>query len=295
MPYESIYRSPEGKKEILSIYDKHLNKFNQFYEDIYVQTRYGKTHIVNIGNKDSIPLVFLHGGNSFTPDMLASDLPLLDKFNVFAIDTIGHPGKSDETKLSSEDLSYGYWLLDVINELQLDSINVYSGSFGAGIAIRLATVAPKRINKLSLIVPSGIASGSVKDQLKLLIPYFRYKLRPTDKNLLKLCRTLMTRFDEERIEMLQAIFSHVSINPKMPRPAYDGELDDLNAPTIVIAAENDILFPASRVIPRAKKIFSNLIYIEEIKSLHEPTKENYAHIHKIVTDFLFNNEIISET
>ena len=284
----SIYRSSEGKDLLLKIYDKHMRNLNVQYEDIYVPTRFGRTHVISLGSKDSVPLICLHGGNSFTPDMLKSDLSLLEKFNAFIVDTIGHPGKSDETQLSSDDLSYGYWLIDVINELQLEMINIYSGSFGAGIAIRLATVAPKRINKLSLFIPSGIANGSIKDQLRLMIPYLRYKLRPTNQNMIKLSSSLMTRFDEERIEMLQVIFKHVRINPKMPRPAYDGELDDLKAPTIVVAAAKDILFPASKVIPRAKEIFPNLIYTEAIDSLHEPTKETYNHIHKLASDFFLD-------
>jgi len=285
MNQKSIYRSPEGKKALIKIYNKHLNNLNEPYEDIYVSTRYGRTHIINIGNKNSIPLICLHGGNSNTPDMLKSNLPLLEKFNMYSIDTIGHPGKSDETRLSSDDLSYGFWLLDVIDELQFKTINVYSGSFGAGIAIRLATIAPERIKKLSLFVPSGIANGSIRDQLKLFIPYFRYKLNPTKTNLIKLSSALMTRFDEERIELLQAIFRHVNINPKMPRSAYKGELDNLKAPTLIVAAKNDILFPASRVIPRAKKIFPNLTYTEIIEGLHEPTEETYDYIHKLAIDF----------
>ncbi len=285
MKQKSIYRSSEGKRELVKIYDRHLKNLNIPFKDIYVQTRYGKTHVVNTGKRDSFPLVCLHGGNSNTPDMLISNLPMLEKFNIYAIDTIGHPGKSDETRLSSNDLSYGFWLLDVIDELQFNTINIYSGSFGAGIAIRLATVAPKRINKLSLFVPSGIANGSIRDQIKLLLPYFRYKLHPTSQNLIKLSRTIMTRFDEERMELIQAIFKYVKINPKMPRPAYNGELDGLKAPTIIIAAKNDILFPASKVIPRAKEIFPNLTYTEIIESLHEPTEEIYNHIHKIAIDF----------
>ena len=288
----SIYRSLEGKKNLLMIYDKHMRNLNTSFEDVYVQTRFGRTHVVNLGAKDSIPLLCLHGGNSFTPDMLRSDLPFLKKFNTFIVDTIGHPGKSDETQLSSNDLDYGYWLLDVIDELQLEMINIYSGSFGAGIAIRLATVAPKRINKLSLFIPSGIANGSIKDQLRLMIPYLRYKLRPTNQNMIRLSSSLMTRFDEERIEMLQAIFKHVKINPKMPRPAHDGELDDLKAPTIVVAATKDILFPASRVIPRAKEIFPNLIYTETVNSKHEPTKEIYQHIHKLASDFFLARRLV---
>jgi pimeloyl-ACP methyl ester carboxylesterase len=288
MTHKSIYRSSEGKKTLLKLYDKHLNNLKIPFEDIYIQTRYGKTHVVNLGKKGSVPLICLHGGNSNTPDMLVGNLHMVENFNIFAVDLIGHPGKSDETRLSSDDLSYGFWLLDVIDGLQFETVNVFAGSFGAGIAIRLGTVAPKRIKKMSLIVPSGIANGSLKDKSKLMIPYMRYKIQSNDKNLIRLCNTIMTRFDNERIELLQAIFKHMNINPKMPRPAYNGELDDLTAPVMVIAAKNDILFPASRVIPRAEEIFPNLKYTETIDSLHEPTKKLSDHIHRISTDFFLS-------
>lgn len=285
MKQDSIYRSPEGKRELANIYDKYLGKLDRPYDDIYLQTRYGRTHVVNIGKKDSIPLVCLHGGNSNTPDMLVSNLPILEKFNVYAIDTIGHPGKSDETRLSSRDLSYGFWLLDVIDELKFNRVNIYSGSFGAGIAVRLATIAPERINRLALCMPSGIANGSIMDKTRLFIPYIRYRLKSSNSNLMKLCSTLMTRFDEDRIKLLQGIFKHMKINPEMPRPARNGELDELFAPTLVVAAKNDILFPASKVIPRAREIFPNLVLAEIIDGLHEPTEEIYNHIHRIAADF----------
>jgi pimeloyl-ACP methyl ester carboxylesterase len=285
MTHKSIYRSSEGKKKLLNIYDKHLNNLKVPFEDIYIQTRYGNTHVVNLGKKGSVPLICLHGGNSNTPDMLVSNLPMVEKFDIFAVDLIGHPGKSDETRLSSDDLSYGFWLLDVINGLQFETANIFAGSFGAGIAIRLGTVAPKRVKKMSLIVPSGIANGSLKDKSKLMIPYMRYKIHSTEQNLISLCSTIMTRFDKERIELLQAIFKYTNINQKMPRLAYNGELDDLTSPIMVVASKNDILFPASRVIPRAKEIFPNLTYTETIDSLHEPTKKLHDHIQRISTSF----------
>ncbi len=285
MAQNSIYRSQEGKQILLDIYNKHLSSLNQPYSDIYVQTRYGKTHAVNTGRKDSIPLICLHGGNSNTPDMLKSNLAMMKQFNIYAIDLIGHPGKSEETKLLSQDLSYGYWLLDVINELHFKTVNIYAGSFGAGIAIRFATIASERVNKMALIVPSGIANESLKDKAKLMIPYLRYKLRSSEQNLIRLCSTLMTRFDPERMELLQAIFKYVNINPEMPRPALDNELESLKAPTMVIAAKNDILFPAARVIPRAKTIFPNLVYSEIIEGLHEPSTKIYDHIQQISVDF----------
>ena len=98
----------------------------------------------------------------------------------------------------------------------------------------------------------------------------------------------MTRFDEDRMELLQAIFKHVKIKTEMPRPAKKEELDNLTSPTVVLAARNDILFPAAKVIPRAKEIFPNLVYTEILDGLHEPTEEIYNHIHKLAYEFLLH-------
>ncbi|MHA2226468.1 MAG: alpha/beta fold hydrolase [Candidatus Hodarchaeales archaeon] len=288
MSIKSIYKSPYGKQILLELYDKQLTNLEIQYEEKFVQTRYGKTHIIISGNKGSIPLICLHGGNSNTPDTLKSDLPLLEYFRIHSIDIIGHPGKSAETQLSSKDLSYGYWLFDVIEELNFKKVNIYAGSFGAGIAIRLATIAPEKINKLFLAVPSGIAKGSIKDQLKIIIPYLRYRIRSTDRNLIKMSSLLMTRFDEERIELLQAIFKYLKIKTEMPRPAKTKELDKLTSPTVVLAAKNDILFPAAKVIPRAKDLFPNLVYSEILEGLHEPTHDGYNFIHQKAKKFFLS-------
>jgi pimeloyl-ACP methyl ester carboxylesterase len=285
MSKKSIYKSPNGKQIMLDLYDKHLNGLKLEYEEKNVQTRYGKTHIVIAGKKDSIPLICLHGGNSNTPDMLKSDLPLITNFRLFLIDIIGHPGKSEETQLSSKDLSYGYWLLDVIEKLELAKVNIYAGSFGAGIGLRLATVAPDLIDKLLLAIPSGIAKGSIKDQIKLLIPYLRFRFRPTDKNMIRMSSLIMTRFDQERIELLQAIFKHVKIKTEMPRPTKKEELINFTSPTVVIASKNDIMFPAERVIPRARKILPNLVETIILDGLHEPTEDDYYLIHQKAIEF----------
>jgi len=79
----------------------------------------------------------------------------------------------------------------------------------------------------------------------------------------------------------------------MPRPTYKGELDDFKAPTMIVAAKIDILFPASRIIPRAKEIFPNLIYVEMIEGLHEPTKEISEHVHKLAINFFSNKKKIN--
>ena len=49
---KTIYKSVEGKNKILGLYDSQLESLRVPYKDIYVETTFGKTHIVETGNMD---------------------------------------------------------------------------------------------------------------------------------------------------------------------------------------------------------------------------------------------------
>ncbi len=58
----SIYKSQKGRESSLELYDRQLLKLGKPFSDIYVQTSFGKTHIVEIGNYNETPLLVFHGG-----------------------------------------------------------------------------------------------------------------------------------------------------------------------------------------------------------------------------------------
>ena len=91
---KKVYKSKQSEAIMMELYDKQLKSLNIAHEDLYVETRFGKTHILKVGNPDGKPLLFFHGGNSTAPHNLERFPTLLDKFCVYAVDTIGHPGKS---------------------------------------------------------------------------------------------------------------------------------------------------------------------------------------------------------
>lgn len=53
----SIYKSQDGKEKSIALYDKQLSKLNMPFSDLYVNTSFGKTHLVEIGNKTGKPLL----------------------------------------------------------------------------------------------------------------------------------------------------------------------------------------------------------------------------------------------
>ena len=188
MPKTSIYKSPEGEAAILAIYDRFLADLGIRYEDRMVETRFGATHVLVMGPENARPVVVTHGGNSINPQGLGGLLPLLreNRYRIYAPDTIGHPGKSAQTRLSSNDLDYGQWLSDVLDGLGLAGASFVGGSFGAGIILRLAAYDPRRIHKAALFVPSGIVRVPLRSMLfKIGRPYLSYLLSPSRKRLVQ--------------------------------------------------------------------------------------------------------------
>ena len=177
----SIYKSQKGREESLLLYDKQLLKLGKSFLDIYVETSFGKTHIVETGNKKGIPLLVFHGGNSTTAYNLLMCRFLLEDFHIYAVDTIGHPGKSDEVCLSHRGYDYGKWASEVIDQLGYDKIACFGISFGGGVLAKLTCVAPEKVKKSVLIVPAGISNALPISSVKMMIPLLQYRMTKKKK------------------------------------------------------------------------------------------------------------------
>lgn len=264
---KSIYLHPQSKAILHALYDKHLVRTDIVTESRMIPTRFGETHVLLAGPESGSPLVLLHGGNTINPTTLWWIKPLMTKYRVYAPDTIGHPGKSAPVRLSPRDDSYGQWLVDVLDALQLSQPIVMAASYGAGILLRTAAFAPQRISKAVAIIPSGLVSIPWRTMFfNLLFPLITYRLAPNRTNLLKVLYPMFLEnpIPEDVIEITEAVFQHVRVEPEMPRNVTKTELQNFTAPTLVLAAEYDRLFPAKRVVERASQVFRNLAAAEII-------------------------------
>ena len=288
----TIYKSPEGEAKVLSLYDKALAKLGLEFEETIVNTRFGDTHIIITGPKEAPPLVILQGGNTVSPVTLSWFLPLTNEYRVYAPDTIGHPGKSSQNRVSPADDSFGKWVVDILDSLSIKRAAFIGPSYGAGIILRTAAFAPERISKAVLFVPSGIATGSISRIIfKIFIPMLMYQLFPTDKRLLKAVSPMFSGdVDEIAVEVTGAVYLHVKLETKMPRLATKEDLAGFRAPTLVLAGEEDIFFPSDRILPHAEEIIPNLIAAECLKGEgHFPSIKNRKYINERILRFLKDN------
>jgi len=257
---KTIYKSEEGKRKILDLYDSQLSRLTNPWKDVYIDTNYGRTHIVETGNFSGEPLLVFHGGNATTAyNLLACDFIMKD-FHIYGVDMVGHPGKSAETSLQAKGYEYGKWVSEVIDGLKFDKISLFGGSFGAGVIAKTMCVCPDKIKKVVLYVPSGIKNAPAINSASMMLPMIAYWVVGKDK-WLKKCMLPMAvtenNITDDIYETAKLSIDYVKVKTGMPSDV-DGELmRKCNAPTLVMAAEKDCLFPGGGVIERAKRIIPN--------------------------------------
>lgn len=257
---KSIYKSEEGKRQIIELYNQQLNRLSIPYEDIYIETSFGTTHIIETGSLMGEPLLVFHGGNATTAyNLLACDF-LLKDFHVYAVDTIGHPGKSAEVCLSAFNYDYGKWAGEVISCLGYECLSLFGGSFGAGIIAKTMCKVPDKIKRVVLYVPSGIKNAPGIKSANMMFPMIMYWTTGKDK-WLKKC-ILPMAVTEENItddiyQTAKLSIDHAKIKTAMPSNVDERKMKKCKAPTLVIGAEKDCLFPGVGVIKRAETILPN--------------------------------------
>jgi pimeloyl-ACP methyl ester carboxylesterase len=293
---KKVYKSADSEQKMKALYDEQVASLNIGFEDVYVDTRFGKTHLIKTGNPEGKAILLFHGGNSTTPYYLRDFLCFRDKYLIYAPDTMGHPGKSAQTVLSAKNLEYGEWASDVIDGLGLEQMICIGGSYGGGVLAKLMCAAPHKISRAVMIVPSGICNVSTANILiKLGIPMTMYIITKSEKWLKKSILPMAineSEIDESSLVMVRNSFQHVCVKAGMPSNVSEKEIRNCKAPTLLIAGEKDVMFPGANVIARAKTLLPNLKthLMKDTGHMSILSSDKHKDILKMIVDFLAEEE-----
>ncbi|WP_428236565.1 alpha/beta fold hydrolase [Gracilimonas sp.] len=254
-----MFKSKQGKKEILQLYDAKLDSLKIEYEYLTVQTSFGKTNIIATGDPANPPIIIVHGSNGCAPIALETYANLHKKFRVFAVDVLAQPNKSADTRLSIKDDSYGKWMNEIIADLKIESVTMAGFSFGGLIILKTLEYDESNIKEVYLSAPAYIVNGNpLKAIFKVFIPMKRYMKTKKVKYVEKFLSHLFTDRDEFAIEFLSKVFLEFEMD-FTPVPVIDTKAaKEITTPITIFAAENDILFPGKKMTKRAAKIFPSL-------------------------------------
>lgn len=154
-----LYRSVDGYRAIMEWYESLVEKIEVPFESLYVNTRFGRTHLLAAGRSDA-PALFLISGVAGCAPLWRKQLESLSaNFRVYALDIPGQPGRSDPNPPSFLNDDYADWLVDVLDDLGIDRAHFAGISAGAWIALRLGSLHPERVLKVVMLGPTGISSA----------------------------------------------------------------------------------------------------------------------------------------
>lgn len=270
---DSLFKSETGKKEILDLYDKKLEELNIETESIYVETSYGKTHILKTGLAGAPPLLLIHGSNGCAPIALECYPNLGSKYQVYAIDVLAQPNRSAETRLSMKDESYGVWVNELIDQLQLDKVTLAGFSFGGLIILKTLIHNPFKVKEAFLASPAYIVNGNpLKALFKIFIPMKRYMKTQNIKYVEQFLSVVFTKRDPFAVDFLSKVFLHFNMDFTPVPVISKQEAQRIVTPITIVGAAKDILFPGKKMEKRVRKILPSVkqfLLLEDSKHVQD--------------------------
>ena len=156
-----LYKTEDGFNAIMAWYESLVEQIEVPCSSRYVETRFGRTHMLVCGAEDAPPLVLVQAVAGNAP-LWRNQLPALaEHFRGYALDTVGQPGLSEPNPPSyiNEKSEFSDWLIDVLDELNIEKAHFAGVSAGGWQIMRLAAEHPERVNKLVMLSPMGVSNA----------------------------------------------------------------------------------------------------------------------------------------
>lgn len=150
-PAESIYKSDKYKTALDKIYDEKLAQWPTSHESRYVETEYGKIHVIISGPEDGYPIMLINASSIAGWSWMFNVSELNKKYRTYCIDNIGEPGKDI---MKSRDLipttgpEIAEFYTEISHKLGFEKSYVVGASIGGFISTNYAMYAPERVEKL---------------------------------------------------------------------------------------------------------------------------------------------------
>ena len=249
------------KRRISRSYDAAMKLWPVPREEMEIPSRFGMTHVAISGPRDAPPLVLLHGF-LVSLTMWSPNIADLSKdYRVYALDTMGHPGKSIPDEPIQDVADYVAWLNATFDGLHLDRISLVGMSFGAWLALSFALTSPERVRKLVLLSPAASFLPIVKQfilrvMLMRLVPrrfwfnslmgWMGFKYSSGDTATRRLVDLMYLggqhfRIPRETMRIMPTVFS-------------DKELRALRVPGLLLVGESEVLYDAEEALGRARRL-----------------------------------------
>jgi pimeloyl-ACP methyl ester carboxylesterase len=243
----------------MAAYEAVLKQWPVPYEELYIPTRFGDTHMIASGSNDAAPLLLFHPSGGSATIWCRNVGPLSQHYRTLAIDTISEPNKSTLTRpinFRHQRQQFADWARDLYNGLQVESAYVVGNSFGGFLALNTAVHLPERVKKLVLISPADTFTT-------MWAWYWHFpvaNMLGSKHSMLKAYEWIWQDFPkDECIAQLRAITA-IAGRPRhwFPSVFSDKELLTIRTPVLLLIGDHEVIYKPEDAIRRATRLVPGL-------------------------------------
>ena len=132
-----VFRTAKGKDKIIKLYNEGLKMWPKPNKQIMIPTSYGDTFVIASGKEGADAIILFHGSSTNSAIWTYDAQVLGETHKVYAVDIIGEPGKSAESRPALECETYSGWITEVMDGLGIDKAAVV-GKFTGRLAFALS-------------------------------------------------------------------------------------------------------------------------------------------------------------
>ncbi|MDJ0706297.1 MAG: alpha/beta hydrolase [Leptolyngbyaceae cyanobacterium MO_188.B28] len=290
------FRSPEAKATFLDSYDARAKLWPIPSETTTIPTTYGPTFVRISGQAEGPTMVLLHGHSENGLNWLPNIEALSQDYRTYAVDIITDPGRSVYTQILKSADDFAAWLDQLFDGLGLTSgIHLIGLSYGGWLASQYTLRFPRRINKLVLIAPAGIAPFPLKFiSFALFLSLFQFRSRVLFKGLTRWMFKDFLANPELGEDAFNAWFDFIYLGLQSHRPQpimfakvlTNEELKALPNPTLFLTGENEIIYSVPKTLKRLRTIAPNIVIKVIEQAGHDLPLAQPQQVNHAILDFL---------
>jgi pimeloyl-ACP methyl ester carboxylesterase len=244
------FRNDRARDRFFTVYDDAAERLwpsSSVGSDVV--TSFGTTRVHRLGSGDETPFVLLPGSGGPSLMWHAYVGRLAASRPVIAIDPVGEPGPSVQTRAVDSGDEWSRWLDETLAALGVGRAHLVGTSYGGWIALRHALRSPDAVASLALLDPAGFGKVGRKFLAWVIAGGLAgFAPRPIRRALARPLRNVTLR-DDDAMRLVKATFGfrrkHI-----LPAPLTDDELGRITAPALVLVGGHSQLYDAREVAAR---------------------------------------------
>jgi pimeloyl-ACP methyl ester carboxylesterase len=257
----SIFRSSESKAQYDAAYEAMLGQWPVPYEELFIPTRFGDTHVIASGPQDAHGLILLHSAGSGAAQWFRNVGPFSRRYRTYAVDVIGEVNKSVTTRRLKNRQDCVDWARDLFDGLGIGKADIVGNSYGGFLAFNTALYLQERVKKVVLISPAATFVQMWAFYEHIAFPYkIGYALR-SNRIILSGFSWIWQNFPRDPVFREYGELGKISGFPcnQLPPPVYsDAELRQICIPMLLLIGDHEVIYDPERVIRRARRLVPGL-------------------------------------